>query len=204
MLPRESITKTKFFFHKTLENLKSFFHGEYKKLPRSFSFNPLSSLRSVNADTYTSEQFYHEFYDQWQSELKRLKMIDEDNNNDSIIMSPVSKPKEPEMEKAAEFAEGLMVFYEEEDKGKEKKTKENVGLEKGNGRRARINDLVEKMKESEMMEVDDVEHLLDIEEALHYYSRLKCPLYLDVVDKFFMEMITEFSVPPRLPESKNS
>ena len=50
------------------------------------------------------------------------------------------------------------------------------------------------MKELEMMDTGDVEHELDIEEALHYYSRLKSPVYLDIVDKFFMDMHSEFSV----------
>ncbi|XP_028756067.1 uncharacterized protein LOC114762489 [Neltuma alba] len=209
MLPRESISKTKFFLHKTLQNFKSFFFGEYQKLPRSFSFNPFSR-RSGNAETYTSEQFYLEFYDQWQSELRRLKMIEEEN---SIIISGL-KSEEPEiLENAAESTEAVMGFVKqspakkciegkeegEEDRGKEKNQKENLSLAKGNGR-GKVQVLIQKMKEMEMMDVDDVEHLLDIEEALHYYSRLKCPVYLDVVDKFFMEMLSEFSVPPRLPE----
>ncbi|KAI9071828.1 hypothetical protein K1719_046202 [Acacia pycnantha] len=216
MLPRESMNKTKIFFHKTLENFKSFFYGEYRKLPRSLSFNHFSR-KSGKTDTYTSEQFYHEFYDQWQSELKRLKMIDEDNKNNSFSISG-SKSKDPEMENAAESIEGVMGFVkqqspekkkskideEEEDRGKQRKNKkEDLSSEKGN-KRGRVHVLVQKMKEVDMMEVDDVEHLLDIEEALHYYSRLKCPDYLDVVDKFLMEMLSEFSVPPRLPSEPNS
>ena len=57
------------------------------------------------------------------------------------------------------------------------------------------NELAQKMKDLEMG-VGDVEQVLDIEEALHYYSRLTSPAYLDIVDKFFMDMYTEFSVPP--------
>lgn len=53
----------------------------------------------------------------------------------------------------------------------------------------------QKMKELGMMDPSDLEHVLDIEEALYYYSRLKCPIYLDIVDKFFMNINSEFSVP---------
>jgi hypothetical protein len=59
------------------------------------------------------------------------------------------------------------------------------------------------MKELEIMDVTDVEHVLDVEEALHYYSRLKSPVYLDIVDKFFINMYTEFSV-PKASASTNS
>ncbi|GFZ11794.1 hypothetical protein Acr_23g0001790 [Actinidia rufa] len=55
--------------------------------------------------------------------------------------------------------------------------------------------LAQKMKELEMMELTEVDHVLDIEEVLHYYSCLKCPAYLDIVDKFFIDMYSEFSLP---------
>ncbi|QHO01014.1 hypothetical protein HN51_035819 [Arachis hypogaea] len=53
--------------------------------------------------------------------------------------------------------------------------------------------LEKKLRELEMLETKDrVEHVLDIEEVLHYYSRLKCPFYIEIVDKFFMEIYTDF------------
>ena len=55
--------------------------------------------------------------------------------------------------------------------------------------------LSQKIMKSEMMEVGDMEHVLDVEEALHYYSRLTSPVYLSIVDKFFLDMYSEFSVP---------
>ena len=42
-----------------------------------------------------------------------------------------------------------------------------------------------------MMDIINVDHVLDIE-VLYYYSRLTCPAYLDIVDKFFMDMYAEF------------
>ncbi|MBA0628082.1 hypothetical protein Godav_022861 [Gossypium davidsonii] len=56
--------------------------------------------------------------------------------------------------------------------------------------------LAKKMKELEMMNVGDMEHVSDVEEALHYYSRLKSPAYLSIVDRFFMEMYSEIFIPP--------
>lgn len=58
-----------------------------------------------------------------------------------------------------------------------------------------VHDLAQKMKEFEMLDSGDVDHVLDIEEALHYYSRLTSPVYLDIVDQFFTDMHSEFSIP---------
>ncbi|KZV16080.1 hypothetical protein F511_25912 [Dorcoceras hygrometricum] len=44
------------------------------------------------------------------------------------------------------------------------------------------------MKELEMVDVNDEDHMLDIEEVFHYYSQLSCPVYLEIVDKFFMDI----------------
>ncbi|KAI8026037.1 hypothetical protein LOK49_LG02G00967 [Camellia lanceoleosa] len=55
--------------------------------------------------------------------------------------------------------------------------------------------LAEKMRELEMMDMNDVDHVLDMEEVLHNYSRLTCPVYLDIVDNFFVDMYSEFLIP---------
>jgi len=55
--------------------------------------------------------------------------------------------------------------------------------------------LAQKMKELDMMDSGDLEHVLDIEEALHYYSRLKSPVYLDIVDRFFIDINSDFTLP---------
>ncbi|KAL2539237.1 Uncharacterized protein Adt_00215 [Abeliophyllum distichum] len=55
-----------------------------------------------------------------------------------------------------------------------------------------VNGLAQKMKDLEMFDMNDLDHVMDMEEVMHYYSRLTCPLYLDIVDKFFMDVYREF------------
>ncbi|PSS15597.1 Transcription repressor like [Actinidia chinensis var. chinensis] len=51
----------------------------------------------------------------------------------------------------------------------------------------------QKLKELEMVDRSNIEHVLDIEEVLYYYSRLTCSAYIDIVDKFLMEIYAEIS-----------
>ncbi|XP_010535162.1 PREDICTED: uncharacterized protein LOC104810523 [Tarenaya hassleriana] len=52
-----------------------------------------------------------------------------------------------------------------------------------------------KVKEMDMIESGDIEDALDVEEAVHYYSRLRSPVYLDIVDKFFADLYSDLSLP---------
>ncbi|KAK7389549.1 hypothetical protein VNO78_24690 [Psophocarpus tetragonolobus] len=193
MLLRETFHKTKIFFHRNFRNFWSFLFGEYQQLPRSLSFNPFL-CRIGNARTKTSDQFYNEFYDMLQSDLGRIRMY-----GDSISRSA--------MEDAA--CTGSFTYFAKqssqksihEDKAQDKKNKGSLHLRKKEdltnpqsmNKKARV--LAQKMKTMDMMDGGDLEHVLDIEEALHYYSRLKSPVYLDIVDKFFMDIQSELSVP---------
>ncbi|KAI4381924.1 hypothetical protein MLD38_007942 [Melastoma candidum] len=49
------------------------------------------------------------------------------------------------------------------------------------------------MKELAFMDSADVDWILDLEEALHCYSLITCPFYLDLVRKFFMEIYSDFT-----------
>ncbi|KAK7271914.1 hypothetical protein RJT34_28185 [Clitoria ternatea] len=205
MLLRETIRKTKVLLHKTLRNFKSVIFGGYQKLPRSLSFNPFLG-RSGNARTYTSDQFYNEFYDILQSDLNRGKRSDDKS---------MSRSREQAMGNAAN-AESLTGFSKQspqksvhEDGVEEKKSKGNCQLSKRESLNSKsmkegAHDLAQKMRELEMMDSSDVEHVLDIEEALHYYSRLTSPVYLDIVDKFFTDMHYEISVPQSSVKIKRS
>ena len=209
MLPRETIRKAKVLLHKTLRNFKSFIFGGYQKLPRSLSFNPFLG-RSGNSRTYSSDQFYNEFYDILQSDLCRIKI-----RNDDMSMTRSSR-EPPAMKDDAAVGESIVSVAKQnpqesvpEDKAREKKNKGDTPLRKKEDLNTEnVNEgahvLVQKMKELEMMDSGDVEHVLDIEEALHYYSRLTSPVYLDIVDKFFMDMHSEFSIPQSSVRIKRS
>ncbi|XP_054781219.1 uncharacterized protein LOC129288595 [Prosopis cineraria] len=197
MLLRETIDKTKVLFHKTFRNVKSFLCGGYQRLPTSLSFNPFTCSSGYGRN-YTRDQFYNEFYDHLQSDLSIIKRVNSD------VLSGSKEP--PEVEDASctgsfmKFSKQREQTSTHEGRAKHKikgtyqvgKKKENLShhQHKKNGG-AHV--LAQKMKELEMMDAGDVEQVLDIEEALHYYSRLTSPVYLDIVDKFFVDMHSEFS-----------
>lgn len=180
---RETISRTKTFFHKGLKDFRSLFSGGYQKLPRSFSFNPFL-CRNCRARTHTSDKFYNEFYDLMQSDIGRIKMFGSNS---------ISRSQESAMEDALQES-----IYEESSKLRKKEGLSSQNKNKG----AHV--LAQKMKELDMMDTGDLEHVLDIEEALHYYSRLKSGVYLDIVDKFFMDINSEFTVPQPSARFKHS
>ncbi|XP_065868863.1 transcription repressor OFP17 [Euphorbia lathyris] len=200
---KESISKTKFFFHKSIRNFKSIFLVRYEKLPKAASCNPFlcvgGSIKKRQMDKY-----YAEFCNEWECDLekalnnKKKKTVTEESvrgekdgcDESSVkhrIMSPLKKKevglKEEKMKKSSHPRKGEQCSKKQSDEGYV---------------------LAKKMKELEMMDVGDVEHVLDVEEALHYYSRLKSPVYLDMVDKFFTDMYKDFSVPQASATINNS
>ncbi|KAK1365390.1 hypothetical protein POM88_040951 [Heracleum sosnowskyi] len=48
--------------------------------------------------------------------------------------------------------------------------------------------VVQKLMDMEMIEPNNLENVQDIKEVLHLYSRLTCPVYVDIFDKFVMDM----------------
>ncbi|GAB4830440.1 hypothetical protein Ancab_020078 [Ancistrocladus abbreviatus] len=50
----------------------------------------------------------------------------------------------------------------------------------------------------------DENHVLDIEEVLHYCSRLTCPAYCDIVDRFFTVILANIFLPYVVPYGFNS
>lgn len=186
---RETIRKSKVVLHKTMKNIKCFIFGRYQKLPRSLSFNPFLSC-SGNARTYTtSDQFYNEFYDILQSDLNRMNRSGEINSMNMSREQVIGTERHVSFEKQSPEKSK----HHEDHVVKEKKKKGN-----------KSEDLALKMKELEMMDSSDVEHVLDIEEALHYYSRLTSPVYLDIVDKFFTDMHSEYTLPHSSLTNKHS
>ncbi|XVE54276.1 hypothetical protein DITRI_Ditri03aG0067800 [Diplodiscus trichospermus] len=212
MLLRNSISNTKKFFQKTLRSFKSFFSGcePYQKLPKTSPYNPLSfsSTAGVDMNPRTSnyqdlEKFYSDFTDQWDSNNGKAK-----KRNKKKMMSTDHPTGEQNEGNNGSFTQFTTQTREGNDQpktrgGKVEKKQDDYSYSKRK-REARSLSVAQKLKELEMMDVSNVDHVLDIEEVLHYYSRLTCPAYLDIVDKFFMDMYTEFSAPPASPKSVNS
>ncbi|KAL0699511.1 hypothetical protein Bca4012_055633 [Brassica carinata] len=64
--------------------------------------------------------------------------------------------------------------------------------------------LAQKMKDFNMVDLRDVEHASDVQEALRCYSSIRSPVYLDIVDNFFTDMYYEFSDPLTTSSNKGS
>ncbi|KAK2654849.1 hypothetical protein Ddye_014705 [Dipteronia dyeriana] len=212
MLLRESIGKTKNFFQKTLLNLKSVFFGGYQKLPKPLLLNPFSCTTIGKTKNHQTDLFYDEFCNEWECDHEEARKKKKKKKNSMIIAS-----KEPMNEEDASSGKSLMNSKEsplmnkqEEGSNKEEKKRVSFRLDKkgdqyrSHAGKAEGYALAQKMQQLDMMDAGDVEHVLDVEEALHYYSRLKSPVYLDIVDRFFVDMYSEFSVPQPSASINNS
>lgn len=181
MLLKKAVQDTKIFFHKTLQNLRSFLFGGYQKLPKSSSLNPKSQ------NMQQLDDFYKDFSELWESDSEKMK-----KNKKTLTYS-----KEPVEEEGEE--RNSLINKDEDREMKVTKMGSNSREGKRREQFPSISNegyvLAQKMKELEMMDVNDVDHVLDIEEVLHLYSRLKSPVYLDIVNNFFMDMYSEFFLP---------
>ncbi|XP_057535917.1 uncharacterized protein LOC130813972 [Amaranthus tricolor] len=163
---KKTIQKTKKFFLKTLQNLKTFLFGTYENIPKTLFINPLS-CNSLNQSSHHLEHIHPKL-----SNFHQSSVFDKDDqdHNDGIHTT-------------REFS----TSYETNDE-LTKKSEDPRKVQQSSYI------LAQKMKDLEMIYVGDVDHTLDIEEALHYYSRITCPVYVEMVNKFFMDMYTDFHV----------
>ncbi|KAK9066244.1 hypothetical protein SSX86_013565 [Deinandra increscens subsp. villosa] len=184
MLLRKTIHKTKKFVRKTLQSFKSFILGGYTKLTKSPSLSLLSTNNLSNIKMQHLDNFYKEFCEQWDNDGNNIKLAENHDieSNRSMINSRDQRS-----------VAGSSSLEEQKDVGSSKHLK---GVDQSNI-------LEQKMKELEMMDVKDDEHVSDIEEVLHYYSLLTSPIYQDLVDKFFTDMYSDFN-PPQPPVRSGS
>lgn len=180
MLLRKTIHKAKSLFTKTLHNFKFFFFKGCKKLTRAPSLNLFSTN---NPKIQQLDNFYKEFCENW----------DPDNN----IINQNTKVSEKQLTEQQDHKTVVINNLEEQ---------KDAGCSKHVDVITQSHVLEQKMKELEMMDMKDEEHVLDIEEVLHCYSLLKSPIYQDLVDKFFTDMYSEFNLPqpPIRSNSMNS
>ncbi|KAI4380414.1 hypothetical protein MLD38_006609 [Melastoma candidum] len=81
---------------------------------------------------------------------------------------------------------------EDRRKGKTAKGDGSAGVNgdrEGSGRGQLV---VRKIRELELLDLGNIEHVLDVEEVIHYYSLLRCQVYRGIVDEFFAEIYVEF------------
>ncbi|KAJ4958856.1 hypothetical protein NE237_025967 [Protea cynaroides] len=210
MVLRNSIAKTKRFFHRTIGSLKSLLSGGYERLPKTSPFNSCSRTAAggggVDINSHQSFQeldnFYRDFINRWDSSdldkakkrnKKKQQLIDNEEIDGGSFL---------------EFGNQLQAKIRHEDERRTETEKETRRSHGGGGdigsnshsdsnrRESRGQSVVvQKLKELEMMDSSDMEHVLDIEEVLHYYSRLTCPTYLDMVNKCFIDMYSGFFIP---------
>ncbi|EXB79935.1 hypothetical protein L484_002189 [Morus notabilis] len=214
MLLRNSISNTRKFFQRTLGSLKSFFSGgSYQKLPKSPVPNSIISYNTTNVTSaldmniqwgsgdidpksskrinktkimFPSTQGDHDKQDgdDYRDLVQRRNKFSVLNSS-AMTTSPVKKKKIKKNENMMErrhdqaYPSKVVIVKRKEDCSEEGNTRNFALLEK-------------RLKELEMLDLSNVDHVLDIEEVLHYYSRLTCPAYLEIVDTFFMEIFAEF------------
>ncbi|KAK4336562.1 hypothetical protein RND71_044080 [Anisodus tanguticus] len=169
ILLKKTFQKTKNLFLKTLHNLNSFLFRSHHKLPKVCHFNPFFSRSNRIPNSIIQElgDFYRDFPQQW----------DYCDHNEV-----------PERKSIGEISVNTM--NDQERKSKEEKMGEAFLQNTSKG-----DMLAQKMKELEIMDEEDLDQMLDIKEVLYYYSHLTCPVYVDIVDRYFMDMYDEFSLP---------
>ncbi|KAG8656906.1 hypothetical protein MANES_03G020800v8, partial [Manihot esculenta] len=166
----------------------------------SSSYNHLLAADMNVQTTFTTkdlDMFYNDFKDRRDTvdEGKAKKRNSNKRLNGSYMKFSKAIP-------AKNYGTKRREDYEDNRKNK---AKNFLGWQQNSSRDEGKRWLVEQqLKELELMDISNVDHVLDIEEILHYYSRLTCPAYLDIVDKFLMDIYAEFLGPPGTPCSVNS
>ncbi|KAJ0247843.1 hypothetical protein HA466_0162460 [Hirschfeldia incana] len=161
MVLRSSISNTRKFFQKTIDNFKSFFstNATYHKLPKTPN------------NTSIKDHHHHQ----------------NPNNiiSSSSSTSSIHKQLQP---KSRNYVTNKRALTQPPRRGDRDETLFS---------RPKVELVLRKLQEMEEI-MNDEEHVLDVGEFLDCYSRLRCPAYLDVVEKFFMEVYSDFFRPQPL------
>ncbi|GJV13197.1 hypothetical protein Tco_1354738 [Tanacetum coccineum] len=163
------LQRTKKFFKKSIQTVKSYFSEGYEKLPKNPSYNG-----HHNNGRFSLENIYTEFVDHQREPKDHIMAITYENNTKN---SKNSKPS--------------MLINQQEVRRKNQLIHEETSSEIEEKRRC----VTKKLKELESLDRDNVDHVYDIQEIVRCYSMLTCPVYREMVETFFMEMYSEvFSV----------
>lgn len=178
MLLRITYFNTKRFFKSSIESFKSYFPRGYQRLPKTPPCNPFSCTGSRSGVIPYTNHFNRHYKEP-------------NNNNTTNNHANVSNTsKEPSS--ILELNElNLIINHNEVDSKKQENNKIDSGNkhEKNHDQGESSKCLVtRKLKELEMMDGNNLDLVHDIEEVLHYYSRLTCPVYRDIIEKFFVDL----------------
>ncbi|XP_030530181.1 uncharacterized protein LOC115740739 [Rhodamnia argentea] len=215
MLLRSSLSNTKKFFRRTIESFTSFLScGNYQKLPKTPSpcvdpYNNANGSSVYPPPSKDLDRFYTDFTgrrdsDKGNQHKAKKRSMDraaavfmdrvqekatrwEENPPTKFSMSKPTTPSKNDHRERREWPGKKMV----RSSSSHDRRREGSSCSKS-AREARSGLIAQKLKELERMDMSNIDHVLDVEEVLHYYSLLTCPAYLEIVDKFFTEMYDEF------------
>lgn len=164
---RSSLSSTRKLFQRTIQSVKSLFSEKttYQRLPK------LPPFKSFSCQSYRElDRFYSEFTNQWDNERDV-----QDNVVDVLSTSEL---------------EQLRNDHNNNDEKKDSRliADEEMSEKDVIQRRCLV---TEKLKDLEMIDSDNLDNVQDIEEVLHLYSRLTCPVYIEMFDKFVMDMYAD-------------
>ncbi|KAK1362923.1 Colossin-B like [Heracleum sosnowskyi] len=188
MVLRRSIRRVKIVFHKRLLNIKSLVSKRYNQLSRAPSFKSMPS--SNHRKMQQVDDLYRDISEE--SETDHTEVV-EAKKSTSVTKAI---PKDWNVSNRSLRSNAAKSFRKTT---QEVRVKEEKKIAQGRGCI-----LAEKIKELEIVDAYDDDHIMDIEEALHHYSLLTCPAYQDIVDNFFMDMYSEFLLPEPSASINNS
>ncbi|KAL5729257.1 hypothetical protein ACHQM5_002232 [Ranunculus cassubicifolius] len=193
MLFKGTISSTKRFFKTTIQSFKSLLSGGYERLPKSSPFNPLSCAGI--GDLKTRRSFKE--LDSFSADTTNQRELNEEKNKNKVnedlgkFQQEVWKVEPPKLKcplRGRNIKNGQKCSSKGERNSHPQTTEEGMVLRR--------------LKQLELMDKSNLDHALDIEEVLHYYSQLTSPAYLEIVDRFFMQMYSDIFHPQRLPSPR--
>ncbi|KAJ8769503.1 hypothetical protein K2173_004248 [Erythroxylum novogranatense] len=209
--------------------------GHYLKLPNTPPYNRLHKHDASELEINSQKGLSNNGLDKFNNDLTNRSDRDHSNkglrrNRRKLMSSPrMSPPTKPDEQVDDDALNGSFMNFAKLGSAKRYHTQRrddytrcdvNNGWSCNEGKKFKKEDdsssncltkegriwwVAQKLKEMEMMDLSNVDHILDIEEVLHYYSRITCTAYLDIIDNFFKDMCAEFFGPPPVtPSSVNS
>ncbi|PIA45586.1 hypothetical protein AQUCO_01600058v1 [Aquilegia coerulea] len=189
MLSKKTISSTKKFFKNTIQSFKSLLSGGYEKLPKTTPFNPLSCSSVGDSKARQSfrelDHFYLDFTNRWDFNEKKVRKRNKKQDKAEVMKDhkevyDMNSVNHSPLEGGDSNKDTQITHHEDERNSSYASAAHNNLL------------VMQRLKELQKMDMNDVNTVLDIDEVLHYYSRLTSPAYLQIVDRFFMQMYSEF------------